>query len=154
MCCWAINHRRHLNRLEERPKGDGWVPKGGAVQGTAVNTSGDEAGGRKGILRTEGRGECWQGEPGEKLTSSPWTFQENRLRDGSPVLPHFKISKLPLRLAPCGTAKCCSIHFSLKRSSFRFRFLLLTRADQKTQGLHTFTGYLHPTRGVNTKFFP
>lgn len=76
------------------------MSEGGTVQGAAVNTSGGEAGGGKGVLRTGSRGECWQGEPGERLTSSPLALQQCRLRDGSPVLPHFKISKLPLRLSP------------------------------------------------------
>lgn len=72
----------------------------GTVRGTAANTSGHGAGGGKGILRPGGRGECWQGESGEKLTSNPSPLQEHRLRDSRRVLPHFKISKLPLRFSP------------------------------------------------------
>lgn len=58
----------------------------------------------------------------------------------NPIFPRFKISKLLCHFFfhLWETAKCCSIHFPLKRSSFRLCFLLLIRASQKTQDLAYF----------------
>lgn len=143
--CWAINHRQHLNRQKERPHRDGWMSNEGTVRGAIINKSGDEAAGAGGGNRIWGlKSEHWG--QSQKLTGQVRGEADlkrhgvckYRLWDGNPVLPHFKISKLLLCFPPCETAKCCSIHFSLKRSCFWFCFLLLIRTDQKTQDLTYF----------------